>query len=125
MPEPQDPKLRSRAQVMVELARQKNLTIRQLYLEVAAGRGHRTVIGTAADIADAMEEWLLADAADGYNIIPSHLPVALDDFVALVIPELQKRGLFRREYEGTTFRANLGLAEPENLYAKTALRAPA
>jgi len=116
VPEPKDPKMHSRAQVMLDLARRKNLTIRQLYLAVAAGRGHRTVIGTAAQVADAMEEWMVAGAADGFNIIPSYLPVALDDFVALVVPELRRRNLFRAEYEGLTFRENLGLPEPRNRF---------
>jgi alkanesulfonate monooxygenase len=116
VPEPKDPQLRSRAQVMVDKARRENLTIRELYKAVAAGRGHRTVIGTPADVADTMEEWQTAGAADGFNIIPSHLPVALDDFVALVVPELQRRGLFRTAYEADTFRGNLGLPVPETAY---------
>ncbi len=116
VPEPKDPKLRSRAQVMVDKARRENLTIRELYKAVAAGRGHRTVIGTPADVADTMEEWQAAGAADGFNIIPSHLPVALDDFVALVVPELQRRGLFRTAYEADTFRGNLGLPAPGAAY---------
>jgi len=120
VPDPVDPKLRSRAQVMLEVARRGNLSIRELYKAVAAGRGHRTVIGTPADIADAMEEWQQARAADGFNIIPSHLPVALDDFIELVVPELQRRGLFRTAYEGATFRANLGLPEPPNRYIQQA-----
>ncbi len=120
VPEPKDPKMRSRAQVMLDVARRGNLSIRQLYLAIAAGRGHRTVIGNPVEVADAMEEWMEAGAADGFNIIPSYLPVAMDDFVELVLPELRRRGLFRTEYEGRTFRENLGLAEPPNRYADTA-----
>jgi N-acetyl-S-(2-succino)cysteine monooxygenase len=68
------------------------------------------VIGTAADIVDQMESWQNAKAADGYNVIPSHLPSGIDDFVDLVVPELQRRGPFRRASQGTTLRENLGLA---------------
>ena len=67
------------------------------------------MIGTPADIADAMEEWFHHDAADGFNILPPYFPGALSDFVDLVVPELQARGLFRREYEGTTLRDHFGL----------------
>jgi N-acetyl-S-(2-succino)cysteine monooxygenase len=116
VPEPIDPELRSRAAVLLEHARKNNLTIRQLYLAASSGRGHRTVIGTPAQIADSMQEWVEARAADGFNIVPSHLPVALDDFVALVIPELQRRGLFRTQYEGRTLRENLGLKRPVSRY---------
>lgn len=112
VPEPSDPAFRSRAEGMFAHARRNNLTIRQLYMENAAGRGHRMVIGTAGDIADAMQEWFEDSAADGFNIIPTHLPTALGDFVELVTPELQRRGLFRREYEGATLRENLGLPTP-------------
>jgi hypothetical protein len=114
VPEPQDPKLRSRAAVMFRLAQEKGYSIRQLYQAVASGRGHRTVIGTPADIADTMADWVEQKAADGFNIIPTHLPVGLEDFVRLVLPELRRRGLFRDDYEATTFRGNLGLPEPRN-----------
>ena len=119
VPEPIDPELRSRAAVLLEHARAHNLTIRQLYLAASSGRGHRTVIGTPAQIADSMQEWVDAEAADGFNIVPSHLPVALDDFVDLVIPELQRRGLFRTQYEGRTLRENLGLKRPLSRYRGT------
>jgi alkanesulfonate monooxygenase len=95
---------------MYRQAQRENYTIRQLYQAVALGRGHRVVVGTAADIVDQMESWHAAQATDGYNIIPSHLPSGIDDFVDLVVPELQRRGLFRREYQGKTLRENLGLA---------------
>jgi N-acetyl-S-(2-succino)cysteine monooxygenase len=115
VPEPQDPAFKSRAEVMYRQAQRENYTIRQLYQAVALGRGHRVVIGTAADIVDQMESWQAAQAADGYNIIPSHLPRGIDDFVDLVVPELQRRGLFRRAYQGKTLRENLGLA-PEKAW---------
>lgn len=121
VPEPKDPKLRSRAAVMFNLAQEKGYTIRQLCQAIASGRGHRTVIGTPADIADAMEEWVDQGAADGFNIIPTHLPGGLEEFAALVLPELRRRGIFREEYEARTFRGNLGLPVPRNRY--TAARA--
>jgi hypothetical protein len=75
------------------------------------------VIGTPAQIADAMQEWMDQRAADGFNIIPSHLPTGIEDFVDLVVPELQRRGIYRTAYEGTMLRENLGLRAPVNRYA--------
>ena len=69
-----------------------------------------------ATIADQMEEWLVSEASDGFNIMFPYLPAGLDDFVDRVVPELQRRGLFRREYEGATLRENLGLPRPENRF---------
>lgn len=124
VPEPKDPKLRSRAAVMFNLAKEKGYTIRELCLAIASGRGHRTVVGTPADIADAMEDWVEQRAADGFNIIPTHLPCGLEDFAAQVLPELRRRGRFRSEYEGRTFRENLGLPEPANRFAEARKGAP-
>jgi FMN-dependent oxidoreductase (nitrilotriacetate monooxygenase family) len=105
-----------RQKVVMELARRENLTIRQLYKRVAAARGHRIVVGTGADVADALEEWYRGGAADGFNIMPQTLPDGLQDFATLVIPELQRRGLFRTAYEGKTMRENLGLPRPMNRF---------
>jgi N-acetyl-S-(2-succino)cysteine monooxygenase len=105
---------KGRVKVMVELARRENLTIRQLYKRVYGQRGHRVVIGTPAEVADALESWFRGGAADGFNILPLTFPRGLQDIVDLLIPELQRRGLFRKEYEGTTLRENLGLPYPEN-----------
>ncbi len=102
----------SRQQLVYEQARRQGLTIRQLYQSVAGGRGHRVLIGTPASIADALEDWFVNDAADGFNVMPPYLPDGLTDFVDLVVPELQRRGLFRTEYEGTTLREHLGLERP-------------
>jgi alkanesulfonate monooxygenase len=74
------------------------------------------MIGTPKTIADEMEEWIETDASDGFTIMFPYLPGGLDDFVNGVIPELQRRGLFRREYEGTTLRENLGLPRPGNRF---------
>jgi FMN-dependent oxidoreductase (nitrilotriacetate monooxygenase family) len=119
VPEPADPELRSRAKVLLDLARRDNLTIRQLYMQASIGRGHRVVIGTPAQIADTMQEWVESKAADGFNIIPAHLPGGGEDFVAEVVPELQRRGAFRTAYEGRTLRENLGLPSPKSRYAAT------
>jgi N-acetyl-S-(2-succino)cysteine monooxygenase len=109
---------RGRQKLMIDLARRENLTVRQLYMRFAGARGHQIVIGTAEDVVDRMEEWFSEYAADGFNIMPQTLPGGLVDFVDLVVPELQRRGLFRTEYEGRTLRENLGLPWPINRYAR-------
>ena len=118
---PEPPKgVNSRAHVVIELARREGYTLRQLYEYLAGARGHWVVIGTPETIADRMQEWSENGAADGFNIMPPVLPQSLDEFVDLVIPELQRRGLFRTAYEGRTLRENLGLARPESRYAHAA-----
>lgn len=107
----------SRPALLYKLSHEQNLTIRQLYMRMAGGRGHIQVFGTPAEIADSLEEWLMSDAADGFNIMPPLLPGDLDDFVDLVIPELQRRHLFRTCYEGSTLRENLGLRQPASRYS--------
>jgi alkanesulfonate monooxygenase SsuD/methylene tetrahydromethanopterin reductase-like flavin-dependent oxidoreductase (luciferase family) len=74
------------------------------------------VRGTAETIADHVQVWFESEGADGFNVMPPYLPGALDDFAGKVVPILQRRGLFRTEYEGTTLRANLGLKTPANRY---------
>jgi FMN-dependent oxidoreductase (nitrilotriacetate monooxygenase family) len=118
VPEPMDAQIRSIAKNLLTLARRDNLTIRQLYTHVAAGFGTRVVVGTAADIVDEMEDWVSQAAADGFNICPPVLPMSLDEFSELVIPELRRRRMFRDEYEGRTLRANLGVPLPANRYAR-------
>lgn len=93
-------------------AREDGLTLRQLYLRYAAGFGHWRMIGTPNQIADVMEEAFTDGGADGFAISSPMLPGSLDDFARLVVPELQRRGLFRREYGGTTLRDHLGLKRP-------------
>jgi hypothetical protein len=83
---------------------------------MSAARGILAV-GTPAQIADVMEEWVEAHAADGFNITPTHLPGGLLDFVEMVVPELQRRGIFRTEYEGPTLRQNLGVSMPTSRFA--------
>jgi len=70
-----------------------------------------------------MQEWMESGAADGFNLLPLHQPAALEDFVNLVVPELQRRGLYRRAYEGTTLRANLGVTTPVNRYVEAKMDA--
>ena len=98
-------------------ARKEGLTIRQLYERFAGARGQRTLKGSPVEIADDMEKWFRGYGVDGFLVQPAFLPGGLDDFVDLVIPELQSRGLFRREYEGRTLRENMGLKRPPSRYA--------
>ncbi len=106
---------RSGRDALVALARRENLTVRQL-AQMVGGFGGLEIVGTAADIADTMQSWLETGAADGFNIMFPTVPAGLDDFAALVIPELQRRGIFRREYAGTTLREHLGLPRPDNQF---------
>jgi len=101
---------------LTTMAREEKLTIRELAMRVAGARGKFVLTGTPSHIADFMEDWLTNDGADGFNILPPVLPASLNEFVDLVIPELQRRGLFRTEYEGTTLRENLGLKRPISRY---------
>ena len=100
---------------VVELAQREHLTVRQLAQRVGGYSG-LAFVGTPLMIADQMEEWLLTDACDGFNVMFPYLPGGLDDFVDLVVPELQRREIFRREYEGATLRENLGLPRPRNRF---------
>jgi FMN-dependent oxidoreductase (nitrilotriacetate monooxygenase family) len=103
---------RSRYDLTLELARREQLTVRQLLNRLGGGRGHRTLAGTPEQIADSLEEWFRGGAADGFNIMPAALPSGLETFVDQVIPVLQRRGLFRSEYAGSTLRDHYGLAAP-------------
>ena len=105
---------------VTELAKKDNLSMRQIAQVVAGARAKMVVKGTPKQIADHMEKWYVEEAADGFNIMPPYLPGALDDFVELVIPELQRRGLFRTEYTGRTLREHLGLPRPPSRYASRA-----
>jgi FMN-dependent oxidoreductase (nitrilotriacetate monooxygenase family) len=114
---------KSRYTLVVTLARREKLTVRQLIGRLGGGRGHRTFAGTPEQVADAIQHWWQSGAADGFNIMPPALPSSLDTFVEQVVPILQKRGLFRREYEGKTLRENYGLARPENRNSSARLAA--
>ena len=100
---------KARQALTVERARRHNLTLLQVARHHAEGAGHLAMSGTASQIADQMEEWLKTDAADGFVVSYPYYPRPVEDFVNLVIPELQRRGIFRTEYEGSTLRENLGL----------------
>lgn len=109
----------SRTELLVKLARRENLTIRQLYQRISGGRGHFQTYGTPRQVADTLEEWFTTGAADGFNVLGSVYPGDLTDFVDMVIPELQRRGLFRTRYEGKTLRDNLGLPFRASQYRTT------
>ena len=100
---------------MIELARTEKLTVRQLAQRLGGYSG-LAFVGTPRTIADEMEEWLVSEGSDGFNVTFPYLPAGLDDFVERVVPELQRRGLFRREYEGKTLREHLGLRRPKNRF---------
>ncbi|MDX8530890.1 LLM class flavin-dependent oxidoreductase [Mesorhizobium sp. VK25A] len=104
---------------VIDLARKENLTVRQLAQRLGGYSG-LAFVGTPATIADEMEEWLVTEGSDGFNVMFPYLPVGLDDFHEKVVPELQRRGIFRREYEGSTLRENLGLKRPPNRFFEEA-----
>ena len=97
---------------IMKIIREENPTLRQLYLRYE--RGRKTIKGTPVQVADVMEHWFTSGACDGFMMQFHTLPGGLDEFVAGVIPELQRRGLFRRDYEGATLRDHLGLPRPAN-----------
>ena len=104
--------------MFTDMAKNEQLTIRELYLRIVV-RGHWIIRGTPQTIADHLEDWFRNGGCDGYNVMPPYLPGALDDFVEFVVPELQRRGVFRKEYEGRTLRENLGLRRPANRFTDT------
>ncbi|XAH23954.1 LLM class flavin-dependent oxidoreductase [Xylophilus sp. GW821-FHT01B05] len=118
LPEPNGPK--SRFHLVTQLAYEEGLSIRQLYQRIGTARGHWSIHGTASHIADQLQQWFEEGAADGFNVMPPTLPEGLDDFTRLVVPELQRRGLFRTEYSGHTLREHLGLQRPANRHSLAA-----
>ena len=108
---------KSRYTLIVELARRERLTVRELIGRLGGGRGHRTFAGTPEQVAETIEHWGTQGAADGFNVMPAVLPSGLELFAEHVVPILQRRGLMRREYEGTTLREHYGLARPASQYA--------
>jgi FMN-dependent oxidoreductase (nitrilotriacetate monooxygenase family) len=103
---------RSRTEVIVGFVQREKPTLRQLLTKLAGARGHFTYAGTPEQVADKMEEWFNEGAADGFNLMPPVLPAMLATFIDEVIPILQRRGLFRTSYQGSTLRSHLGLARP-------------
>jgi len=125
MPEiPETNASKSGRERVIARARRDNLTVRQL-AQIAGSYGGNALVGTPAMIADQMEEWLYSAACDGFNIMFPWVPGGLDDFVDRVVPELQRRNLCRREYEGKTLRENLGLPAPKTAFSRSAASKPA
>jgi FMN-dependent oxidoreductase (nitrilotriacetate monooxygenase family) len=114
---------RSRTEVILNLVRRDKPTLRQLLGYLAGARGHFVTAGTPEQIADLIEDWFTDGAADGFNIMPPLLPAQLDAFNAGVIPILQRRGLFRTEYQGTMLREHYGLSWPDSVFDDPAYRA--
>jgi N-acetyl-S-(2-succino)cysteine monooxygenase len=115
-PVPEFPVTTNRGQsfsvALLDMARREKMTLRDLYNITAAARGHWVIYGTPRRIADTLEEWFTGGLADGFVVMPPYFPAAFDDFVNLVVPELQRRGLYRRDYSGPTLRDHLGLQAP-------------
>jgi alkanesulfonate monooxygenase SsuD/methylene tetrahydromethanopterin reductase-like flavin-dependent oxidoreductase (luciferase family) len=109
---PESEGMKSRQALVVEQSRRDGLSIRQLARHFAGARGHWRIVGTPAQVADELQARFEGGAADGFNVMPSYFPGELDAFATLVVPELQRRGLFRKEYEGRTLRDHLGLKRP-------------
>jgi alkanesulfonate monooxygenase SsuD/methylene tetrahydromethanopterin reductase-like flavin-dependent oxidoreductase (luciferase family) len=107
---------RSRTEVIINLVRRDKPTLRQLLGYLAGARGHYVTAGTPDQIADFIEDWFQDGAADGFNIMPPLLPAQLDVFSAEVIPILQRRRLFRTEYEGSMLREHYGLPWPKSVF---------
>jgi alkanesulfonate monooxygenase SsuD/methylene tetrahydromethanopterin reductase-like flavin-dependent oxidoreductase (luciferase family) len=115
-PVPEFPEKTDRGQAfsstLLDMARREKMTLRDLYNVTAAARGHWVIYGTPKRIADTLEEWFTSRLADGFVVMPAYFPGAFDDFVDRVVPELQRRGVYRTEYTGTTLRSHLGLERP-------------
>lgn len=103
-------------QKLVDMAARESMTVRELAQHVGGSFGMLEMAGTPASIVDQMQEWFLGEACDGFNLMFPYLPGGLDEFVDLIVPELQRRGLFRREYEGVSLRENMGLPRPANRF---------
>ncbi|MFD6455657.1 LLM class flavin-dependent oxidoreductase, partial [Nocardia sp. NPDC060220] len=116
---------KSRFTLVKQLAETEDLTVRQLIGKLGGGRGHRTFAGTPEQVADELQSWFDAGAADGFNIMAPYLPGGLADFVDRVVPILQERGLFRTDYESTTLRGHYGLAPVESQFAEQESRVSA
>ncbi|MFE3837598.1 LLM class flavin-dependent oxidoreductase [Pseudogemmobacter sonorensis] len=109
LPDDISPTLRSYASLHQNMAKREKMTVRELYRHMAGSGGSYLIIGTAEDVADKMQEWFEAGGADGFNVCPPYKPGSIEDFCEFVVPELQRRGLFKTEYQGATFRERLHL----------------
>ena len=103
---------RSRSMIMRAMIERDKPTLRQLLVRVGGSRGHLRVVGTPEQIADQIQHWYENGAADGFNVFPALMPAGFHDFVEQVVPELRRRGLFRKEYTGRTLREHYGVTEP-------------
>ncbi|EFE72255.1 xenobiotic compound monooxygenase [Streptomyces viridosporus ATCC 14672] len=112
LPDVDVPGVQGHYQEVVEMTRHEGLTLRELGKRYG-GRTEGSFVGTATEVADGMERWFTEGACDGFTVGAVHTPGAFEDFVRQVVPELQRRGLFRTEYEGSTLREHLGLERPE------------
>jgi len=121
-PIPETESSKSGRERAIRLGERENLTVRQLAQRLG-GYGGAALVGTPQTIADDMQAWLEGRACDGFNVMFPYVPGGLDDFVEQVVPELQARGLFRREYAGTTLREHLGLPRPENQFFRARAQA--
>lgn len=110
---------RSRLQVIAEIVQKEQPTLRQLLHRLAGARGHRVFTGTPEQVAATIKDWYLNDAADGFNVMPPALPQGFQAFTEHVVPILQKEGLFKTEYKGSTLRENYGLQRPQNQFSNT------
>ena len=108
---------RARQDMIIAMGK-RGLTIRQIGRVLGMSQAHRVLWGTPQSMVDDMQEWLEAGACDGFNLLFAHYPTPVDEFVNLIVPELQRRNLFRTEYEGPTLRENLGVPRPENIFSK-------
>lgn len=108
------------SKALLEMARREKMTLRDLYNITAAARGHWVIYGSPKRIADIMEEWFASEIAEGFVVMPAYFPGAFDDFVDKVVPELQRRGLYRKDYTGTTLRSHLGLERPGPIVRRAA-----
>jgi FMN-dependent oxidoreductase (nitrilotriacetate monooxygenase family) len=113
---------RARQQMIIDMGK-RGMTIRQIGRVLAMSQAHRVAYGTPKELADDMQARLEADACDGFNLLFAHYPQPVEEFVTLLVPELQRRGIFRTEYEGKTLRANLGLPDPTMRSTREAARA--
>lgn len=114
---------RIRYKIITEIAQREGLkTLRDIYERISSARGHLEITGTVGQVADTLQKWVDEKGADGFNIIPPTYPEDLNLIVDELIPELQRRSIFRTEYEGNTLRENLGLKKPVNPNAKSAVQ---
>lgn len=121
-PLPENAVVSSRSDMISAWSKDGAPTLRQLYQRFASARGHYSIVGTPNEVGEEMERWFTTGACDGFNILPAYYPGSLDDFVNMVVPELQRRGIFRTAYEGATLRENLGIPRPTSRYAKAAMK---